>query len=438
MEKKVKGLYLNDGKCVCKPNFLVPGLIPKEEAVVEIIGKKDDYFLCQIQNITKASDNRIEPICPYKSCGGCDYSHISYNAQLEYKTDYISVLFKEFNVKVNKTLGMDDFLGSRHKVIATFGMKKNKIISGIYEENSHKIVDITNCPIQNKEANDLIKEIKNIFTSLKIEPFNEDTGRGLVRHVYIRTGYYTREIMVVVVTASEIFPNRSVFVKKLLDFNPNIKTVVQNINSRKTSIVFGDKLRILYGDGYIKDSLLGLEFNISSQSFYQVNPKQTEVLYQEALRMANLNKNDIVFDAYCGIGTISLLAARKAKKVIGVEIVKDAIKDAINNAKMNNIKNAYFVCDDASNYLDEMAKNHQRIDCLFMDPPRKGSDYRFIKALKKIAPKRIIYISCGPDTQVRDLKMLIDMYKVEEVQPVDLFCQTHHVETVTLLTHTKN
>ncbi len=433
MEKKVKGLYLIDGKCYAKPNFMVSGLIPTEEADVSIIGKKGKDFICKVDKITKPSPNRTNPVCSYINCGGCSYKHIDYQAQLLYKQQYIISLFKEFRVKVNNCIGMDKPLASRYKTIASFGLNKNKVIAGIYEEGSHNIINIENCPIQNIDANKIIKELKIIMADLKLMPYDEDRKTGLIRHVYIRTSYYLKDIMVVIVTASELFPNRSIFVKKLLEVNPNIKTIVQNINSRNTSIVMGDKERILYGNGSIKDKISNLTFNISSKSFFQVNPKQTEVLYNKAIQMANLSKNDVVLDAYCGIGTISLLIANKVKKVIGVEIVKEAIKNAIDNAKSNNIKNAYFVADDVSKYIVSMAKNHEFIDCLIMDPPRKGSDSTFLQAVLALQPKRIVYISCGPETQKRDILELSRKYEIKSIQPVDMFCYTHHVENVCVL-----
>ena len=429
MAKTVKGLCFEDGKCFAKPNFIIPGLIPGEEALVDIVKKGDKRLICKIKTINTASPKRAN-LCSYSNCGGCDFKHINYQEQLNYKTDYIRSLFKDFKVKVNETIGMDSYVGSRHKIIQTFGYNKGKLTAGIYEEGTHNIVNIENCPIQNKEANEIVKDIKNIMSELKLMPYNEDSKTGLIRHVYIRCGYYTKEIMVVIVTAMDAFPARSQFIKKLLESNPNIKTIIQNINSRGTSVVLGDKTRVLYGPGYISDMLLGLKFNISSQSFYQVNPKQTEVLYNLAIKMAELKETDIVFDAYSGIGTISLIASKYCKTVIGVEIVNSAVKDAINNAKINNIKNCYFACDDATKYIVKMAEEKAHIDCLFMDPPRKGSDIYFLEAVLALKPKRIVYISCGPDTQVRDIKFLLGKYELTKIQPVDMFCLTHHVECV--------
>ena len=251
--------------------------------------------------------------------------------------------------------------------------------------------------------------------------------------ILIKKGFSTNQIMVVLITNTSIFPGRKDFIKDLINRHPNIKTVVQNINPRDTNVILGEKELVLYGNGYIEDILLDIKFKISSKSFYQVNPLQTETLYSKAIELANLNNNDRMMDAYCGIGTIGLICANKVNEVIGVEIVKDAIKDAKNNAELNNITNANFVLDDASDFMVDFAKTSEKIDVVFVDPPRKGCDKKFIDSLIKLSPKKVVYISCNPSTLARDLSFLKERYDIVEIQPVDMFPHTYHVETIALL-----
>jgi 23S rRNA (uracil1939-C5)-methyltransferase len=364
--------------------------------------------------------------------------HLSYQAQAEFKQNNIKKLLKKYH-KVNDILTMDKPYFYRNKVHSTLASDKNRnIVSGIYEEHTHRIIPIEQCIIQDRNTDEIIASIRELMKSFRIEPYDEDTGHGFLRHILVKTGFASKQVMVVLVVSSQVFPGKNNFISTLLKKHPEITTVVMNVNNRKTSVVLGDKEKVLFGKGYIEDTLCGCVFQISPKSFYQINPIQTEILYNKAIEMAELNGNETVLDAYCGIGTISLIVSSKVKNVIGVELNKDAVKDAIKNAKRNNINNAYFYNDDAVDFMAALAKEKQSIDIVFMDPPRSGSDEKFLSSLVSLSPKKLIYISCNPVTQERDLGFLVkNGYAVEEIQPVDMFPNTMHVECVVLITRTK-
>ena len=336
---------------------------------------------------------------------------------------------------VRPIIGMEEPYHYRNKVHAVFGLdRKNNPISGIYKEGTHRILPVDSCLIEDQKADEIIVTIRSMLRSFKIRVFDEDTGYGLLRHVLIRRGFTTGEILVVLVTASPVFPSKNNFVKALREKHPEITTIVQNINGRNTSMVLGDKEHVLYGKGYIEDELCGLRFRISSRSFYQINSVQTEKLYGKAMELAELTGKETVLDAYCGIGTIGLIASKHAGKVIGVELNQDAVRDAVQNAKKNGITNAQFFCNDAGRFMTHMAARGESADVVFMDPPRSGSTEEFIDAVALMQPKRVVYISCGPDTLARDLKVFAKHgYRAKEAWPVDLFGWTGHVETVVLM-----
>lgn len=376
-----------------------------------------------------------EKICPYaKKCGGCDYQGMEYPKQLETKQNNVKKLLKEF-VKVSPIVGMENPYHYRHKVHSVFGCAgRGQVVAGVYKKNSHDIVDVESCLIEDEEADKIIRDIKGLLKSFKIKAYDEDTGYGLLRHVLVRKGYHTGEIMVVLVLVSPILPSKNNFVKALRKNHPNISTVVINVNDKKTSMVLGERNIVVYGKGFIEDKLCGCTFRISPNSFYQVNPAQTEHLYEKAIACAKLTGKERVIDAYCGTGTIGIIAAKYAKEVLGVELNKDAIRDAITNAKRNDIKNIRFVNDDAGKYMVSLAEKKEKIDVVIMDPPRSGSDEAFLSSVVKLAPKRVVYVSCGPDTLARDLKYLTKKgYVVEEATPFDMFPFTSHVEVVTCL-----
>lgn len=330
---------------------------------------------------------------------------------------------------------MEDPYYYRNKVHAAFGRdRKGNVISGIYEEKSHRIVSVDDCMIEDKKSQEIIRTIRGMLKSFKIKTYDEDTGYGLLRHVLVRRGFSTGEIMVVLVTVSPIFPSKNNFVKALRKEHPEITTVVLNVNDRQTSMVLGDRNIVLYGPGFIKDRLMGLTFRISPSSFYQVNPVQTEVLYGKAMEFAAMTGKERVIDAYCGTGTIGIIASRNARDVIGVELNRDAIRDARMNARENKIRNVRFVPGDAGWFMEGMAAEGEKVDVVLMDPPRAGSDRKFLHSLLSLSPEKIVYVSCNPETLARDLAYLTKRdYLVKKMQPVDMFPVTDSVEVVCLL-----
>lgn len=376
--------------------------------------------------------------CPaFKKCGSCQMLDLPYKRQLMIKQNRVKRLLSKF-AKPEKTVGMKYPYHYRNKVQAAFGSAGGRVISGVYQSSSHKIVPVDKCLLEDVAADKIICEIRKMCPSFKIKPYDEVKETGFLRHVLIRRGFSSGQIMVVLVTAREPFKNAESFVNELVRRRPDITTVVQNINGGFTSLVLGEKQRVLYGKGYIEDELCGLTFKISPRSFYQINPVQTAVLYNKAIGYANLNGEQTVLDAYCGIGTIGLCAASHAKEVIGVELNADAVNDAKQNAQINGIKNARFFCADAGEFLKETAAEGNRPDVVFMDPPRAGSSKKFLNSLLEIMPQKVVYISCNPETMARDLETLKKGYTVKKLCPVDMFPHTEHTEVVALLEQKEN
>lgn len=403
----------------------------------------------------KNAEKRNKSRCPVsKKCGGCQYIDMPYQEQLAGKQKYVEQLVKEFS-KVQRIVGMEQPEHYRNKVHAVYDFRKGKgIVSGIYQENSHDVVPVDSCLLENQKADEIIVSIRELAKSFKIKTYNEDTGYGLLRHVLVRVGHKTGQIMVVLVLGSPVMPSKKNFVNALCKLHPEITTIVVNVNDKRTSMVLGDKEQIIYGKGYIEDVLCDQTFRISPKSFYQVNSVQTEKLYRKAIEYAHLTGKETVIDAYCGIGTIGLAAAEGAQKVIGVELNKDAVRDAVTNAKINQIKNADFYQNDAGRFMVQLAQTGTKADVVFMDPPRSGSTEEFMDALLQLQPERIVYISCNPETLARDLKYLTGAgngikskdtrgrdktgrYRVVEITPYDMFPFTNHVETVCLLSRRK-
>ena len=391
------------------------------------------------QNVEKGKKNAKKSMCPVmRQCGGCQMLDMPYAEQLKTKRKRLETLLKGI-CPVKDMIGMEDPFYYRNKVHAVFDRdRRGNIISGIYQENTHNVVPVEKCMIEDQKADEIIGTIRGMLKSFKIRTFDEDTGYGLLRHVLIRRGFESGEIMVVLVTASPVFPSKNNFVKALREKHPEITTIVQNINGRGTSMVLGEKEHVLYGKGYIVDTLCGCSFRISSRSFYQVNPVQTEKLYTKALELAGLTGKETVVDAYCGIGTIGIIASKKAGNVIGVELNQDAVRDAINNAKMNQISNIRFFCNDAGRFLVNMAEAGEKADVVIMDPPRSGSTEEFMDSIAKMGAKKVVYVSCNPETLARDLAYMKKLgYKAKEAVGFDMFPATEHVETVVLLSHKK-
>ncbi len=374
-------------------------------------------------------------ICPVsRKCGGCQLMNMTYEEQLRYKQAKVNKLLSGFH-KVSPIIGMEIPFHYRNKVQAAFGRTRGgEIISGVYQSSTHNIVKTDSCLIEDEKADEIILTIRKLVKGFKLTVYDEKNGRGFLRHVLVKRGFSTNEIMVVLVTGTSVFPSKNAFVKELLKLHPDITTIVQNINNKFTSMVLGDKETVLYGKGYIEDILCGCRFRISPKSFYQINPVQTEVLYGKAVEFAGLTGKERVIDAYCGIGTIGIVASKSAGEVIGVEVNPDAVRDAKVNTKINDIENISFYCADAGEFMVSMKEQGEKCDVLFMDPPRAGSDKKFLSCALSLAPEKIVYISCNPETQQRDLFFLIkNGYKVKKIQPVDMFPYTNHVETVVLL-----
>ncbi len=383
--------------------------------------------------------NNQEKICSVmKKCGGCRYQGVAYREQLNNKQKMIESLLGKYG-KVEPIIGMKNPYYYRNKVHRTYGRdRKGNILCGTYEAGSHRIVQVEECLIEDRKCQAITKTIRELLKSFKIRTYDEDTGVGLLRHVLVRRGFKTGEIMVVLVLGSPILPSKNNFVKALRKEHPEISTVAINVNDKKTSMVLGERETVVYGKGFIRDVLCGCTFRISPKSFYQVNPVQTEILYQTAIDYAGLTGYEDVIDAYCGIGTIGMVAAKHAKKVLGVELNGDAVRDARMNAKENQISNIEFRKGDAGEFMVAMAAQGVKTDVVFMDPPRAGSDEKFLASVVKLGPKRVVYISCNPVTLERDLKYMTKYgYQVKKIQPVEMFPMTEHVEVVCYLQKTK-
>ena len=377
--------------------------------------------------------------CPlFGKCGGCDYVNETYDYELMMKWMKVDKLLSRYG-KVEPILPSPSLTGFRCKVQAVCGRDRDgRFITGQYRKGSHHLFPVRSCSLEDGMATAVLQTVRQMATRFSIDSYDEDRGTGDLRHILIRTGWKTRETMVVLVTAKEDFPHKDDFVSALHQKNPNVVTVVQVVNNQKTSMVIpeGSKEIVLWGKGYIVDVLCGLEFRISATSFYQVNPEQAERLYNIAMNMARLQSTDTVIDAYCGTGTIALIAAKRGvKEVIGVESNPDAVRDAVLNAGNNNIGNARFIAEDASKWLKKAQKDGQKCDVLFLDPPRSGSSEEFLAAAGRMNPEVMVYISCNPETLQRDLRYITRFlpYRVRGIQPVDLFPGSEHIETVVLM-----
>lgn len=373
-----------------------------------------------------------EELCPvFRKCGGCQLLHMEYEKQLKWKKDQVNQMLKPYG-SLEGMIGMENPFHYRHKVHAVFGRdRKGNIISGTYQNGTHRIVPVDSCLLENEKSDAIIGTIRGLLKSFKIKVYDEDTGYGLLRHVLVRTGYHTGQIMVVLVLRSPILPSKNNFVKALLKEHPEITTVVINVNDRKTSMVLGDRQQVIYGSGYIEDELCGMKFKISPKAFYQVNPPQAQKLYEKAIAYAGLSGRECVLDAYCGTGTIGMVAAPRAKQVIGVEANQDAVKDAIAGAKKNQLANIRFFRADAGDFVVSLAQEKEKIDVVIMDPPRQGSSEAFLEALVKLKPRKIVYVSCNPETLARDLGLLCGRgYKMTKAAAVDMFPFTDDIEVV--------
>mgnify|MGYP001466621041 CR=1 FL=1 len=414
----------------------VPGGVQGETLLVEVTKVKSTYAHARIVKILEESPNRVTPPCPiFDRCGGCQLQHLSYEAQLNLKTtlvrDNLERIGKLKDVTVHPTLGMDVPWRYRNKAQVPFGEREGGLVAGFYELGTHDIIDMEACLIQHEESDEVVRKVKDLARELGIPPYREEEHQGVLRHVVTRVGANTDQLMIVLVTNGPHLPNKKELVKQLNEHFPRLKSVVQNINSERTNVIMGKESRTLWGEDTITDTIGDIVFVISPRSFYQVNPKQTEMLYEEALRAADLTGSETVIDAYCGIGTISLFLAQHAHHVLGVEIVDEAIADAKRNARLNGMDNVTFAVGKAEDIMPWWYAQGVRPDVIVVDPPRKGCDERLLDTIVKMQPDRVVYVSCNPSTLARDLRYLADRgFAVKEVQPVDMFPQTSHVECV--------
>ena len=416
----------------------VEGALPGEEVLAEIVTVKKNYAVGRLVEIVKKSPERVEPFCPlYKNCGGCQLQHMSYAAQLKWKrqqvVDAIERIGKLDGVKIFETLGMDNPLRYRNKM--QFPVGKNLKV-GCYARGSHKIIDTNSCLIQNVGNDKILNAVKKVAAKFNLQPYNEDTHRGFLRHVMGRVGC-NGELMIVLVTATKNFPNEKNFVRALLKEIPEVTSIQQNIQTYHNNVILGRDTKILYGKPTIHDKIGGLKFKISARSFFQVNTAQAEVLYKTALDFAELEGGEIVIDAYCGTGTISLFFAKKAHRVYGTEIVPSAIADAKKNARENNIRNVEFFVGDAVKIIPQLANSIHFPDVIVTDPPRAGCDRKVLETFAAMETDKIIYVSCNPATLARDLKILDELgYRTKKIQPVDMFPFTSHIESVAQIVKT--
>lgn len=407
--------------------------IENEKVKIVITKRIKEGFIGKIIQVLTPSKNRINNPCPHADCGGCSYNHMNYDAQCKLKHEQIKQLFQKDKVQVHEVVQAVKPREYRNKCIYTFQKVKKEICFGFYKENSHHVIDIPNCLNHDELTMRILQETKKLVIQFKLDIFNEDNQTGIMRHILIRRGFATNQTLVCFVIAKEFKGSRN-FVQALIKKVPEITSVVFNYNSRQTSIVLGDKEKVMFGKGYIVDELCGHTYKLSANTFYQINHDQTERLYQKGIELCHLTPNDTVYDMYCGVGTIGLSCAHLVKEVVGVEINTTSIQDAINNAKMNKITNARFIAKDASTFMKEAARKKEKVDVVIMDPPRSGSDPQFIQSCVSMNPKKILYISCNPVTQHRDLQLFKKYnYTTKEIYLFDLFPHSSHVESVVCL-----
>ncbi len=423
-------LKLNDlTESVCENNFKVRYMLPQEKA--EFINRKNRVV--HEHDIITRSIHRTRVICPiFYECGGCDFLHIKYDEQLRMKTDLIYKLILRNNIKTDilPIIKSEKPLNYRHKIVASATTKNKKLRLGLFQENSKNILPFLNCYIQDEAGNAVLQTIEELLVKYKLPAYELDQDTGMIKHILIRKSYHSGKMLVVIVTNGNLLPNAKKIASELIQKHPLVQTVIQNIHRKKTKQVLLDEEKIICGKGYIEDQIDEIAFRLSSKSFYQINPLQMIKLYKTALDTADIKANDVVMDTYSGIGTISLLAAKRAKEVIAIESNLSSHQDAVNNKKINQISNVTFVHDDVENYL----KIHNgKVDCLIMDPTRDGSSESFLNAVLDVKPKKIVYISCDPRTQIRDILILLKAYNLVSIQPVDMFSQTIHVESIALL-----
>ncbi|MGJ9382103.1 23S rRNA (uracil(1939)-C(5))-methyltransferase RlmD [Salipaludibacillus sp. CF4.18] len=432
----------HDGAGVAKINgypLFVKGGLPGEKGQVKVVQAKKNYGFGRLMGLTKESPDRVAPPCPiFHRCGGCQLQHLSYEGQLAQKQKQVEETLARIggitDVPVHPVIGMDEPWRYRNKSQVPIGEQKGHVVAGFFAERSHEIVDMESCIIQHEENDHVVRLVKELARKYGVRGYDDKTHKGTLRHVVVRQGKHTKEMMVVLVTKGKELANKKNIIQELRERIPNVKSIVQNINPKRTNVIFGEKTEVLWGEEVIYDYIGDIKFAISARSFYQVNPDQTKVLYEKALEYAQLTGKETVIDAYCGIGTISLFLAKEAKHVYGVEVVPEAVSDAQRNARINHVENATFVIGEAEGVMPWWQAQGIRADVIVVDPPRKGCDENLLKTMVLMKPERIVYVSCNPASLARDLKYLKENgFEVKEVQPVDMFPQTGHIENVVAL-----
>lgn len=433
----------HEGNGVAKVNhypLFIPYLLPGETALIKVVRVNKNFGYGKLLSLETKSDARVEPPCNvFYRCGGCQLQHMDVQAQLDMKRNNVKNQLKRIghleDVTVHPVLGMENPWYYRNKIQMPVGEKDGSLITGFYRERSHDIIpDMDTCLIQNKNGDAIVEYIRQIADDLGIAAYDEVNHQGILRHIVVRTAYETNDTMIILVTKSKQLPYEQDLIERIVTERPEVKSIIHNINRFKTNVILGDEMRTIFGEDYIYDTIGSLQFKLSPRSFFQVNPTQTKVLYEQAINYAQIKEDDIVIDAYCGIGSISLFLAEKAKKVYGVEIVPEAIADAKANAQLNGIENVEFVVGKAETVMPKWKKENLKPNVIVVDPPRKGCDETLLEAMIAMEPERIVYVSCNPATLARDLRILAaGGYRTEEVQPVDMFSQTYHVEAVALL-----
>lgn len=423
-----------------KQVVFVPGALPNEEVIAEITNVKHKFAEGRVKRIRKMSDERVKAPCPiYEKCGGCQLQHLSYEGQLKAKRDIVVQAFerhgnvRNLEKKLEQTIGMEEPWKYRNKAQFQVGLLKGKVMAGLYGANSHRLININECIVQRPETTKVINNVKQILQDLKISIYDERKRNGLVRTIVTRIGVSTGEVQLVLITSKEEFPKKDLLIQEVKKRLPEVKSIMQNVNGQKTSLIFGDKTFTLDGKETIEEVLGDLSFDLSARAFFQLNPTQTVKLYDEVKKEAGLTGKEKIVDAYCGVGTIGLWLADEAGEIRGMDVIEDSIVDANKNAKAKGYDNAHYVVGKAEYWMPKWVKEGWKPDVIVVDPPRTGCDEKLLKTILDVKPKKVVYVSCNPSTLAKDVKILTKLYKVERIQPVDMFPQTAHVESVTTL-----
>lgn len=423
-----------------KQVVFVQGALPGEEVVAEVTNIKHKFAEAKIKKIRIKSPHRIAPPCPiYEQCGGCQLQHLQYEQQLKHKRDIvIQALERHTKLNVEKlnikpTIGMEDPWHYRNKSQFQVGKQKEKVIAGLYGENSHKLINISECLVQHRSTTEVTNTVKRILQDFNVSVYNEKGGQGIVRTIMTRVGFASGEIQVVLITTQEKLPKKQQIVEAIHKRLPQVKSILQNINGKKTSLIFGEETIHLSGEQVIQETLGDLSFELSARAFFQLNPIQTVKLYDEVKKAAALTGKEKVVDAYCGVGTIGLWLADKAGEVRGMDTIPESIEDAQINAEKHGYSNMKYVTGQAEKWLPKWVKEGWKPDTIVVDPPRTGCDEKLLKTVLEVQPQRFVYVSCNPSTLAKDIEFVSKKYKVEWIQPVDMFPHTAHVENVALL-----